>query len=168
MPNAKILSEKQAIVASLTEKFQNAAAGVIVDYKGITVAEDTELRAKMRENGVEYFVMKNTLSRFAAKNAGLDELCDVLEGTTSIAICEGDPVAAAKVVAEFSKKLADRTSSSSRLASWTARSSPWRRSRPWPTCPAERSWWPPFWAPSLPPSVVWPLCWTPTSLAWPA
>ena len=101
MPNAKILSEKQAIVASLTEKFQNAAAGVIVDYKGITVAEDTELRAKMRENGVEYFVMKNTLSRFAAKNAGLDELCDVLEGTTSIAICEGDPVAAAKVVAEF-------------------------------------------------------------------
>ena len=52
--------------------------------------------------------MKNTLSRFAAKNAGLDELCDVLEGTTSIAICEGDPVAAAKVVAEFSKKLADQ------------------------------------------------------------
>ena len=49
-----------------------------------------------------------TLSRFAAKNAGLDELCDVLEGTTSIAICEGDPVAAAKVVAEFSKKLADQ------------------------------------------------------------
>ena len=78
MPNAKILSEKQATVASLTEKFQNAAAGVIVDYRGITVAEDT----------------------------GLDELCDVLEGTTSIAICEGDPVAAAKVVAEFSKKLA--------------------------------------------------------------
>ena len=99
MPNAKILSEKQAIVASLTEKFQNAAAGVIVDYRGITVAEDTELRAKMRENGVEYFVVKNTLARFAAKNAGL-------EGTTSIAICEGDPVAAAKVVAEFSKKLA--------------------------------------------------------------
>ena len=84
MPNAKILSEKQAIVASLTEKFQNAAAGVIVDYRGITVAEDTELRAKMRENGVEYFVVKNTLARFAAKNAGLDELCDVLEGTTSM------------------------------------------------------------------------------------
>ena len=118
MPNAKILSEKQAIVADLTEKFQNAAAGVIVDYRGITVAEDTELRAQMRANGVEfrkaveggtfveYFVVKNTLARFAAKNAGLDALCDVLEGTTSIAVCEGDPVAAAKVVAEFSKKLA--------------------------------------------------------------
>ena len=103
MPNAKILSEKQAIVASLTEKFQNAAAGVIVDYRGITVAEDTELRAKMRENGVEYFVVKNTLARFAAKNAGLDELCDVLEGTTSIAICEGDPVAAAKKLAAQEK-----------------------------------------------------------------
>ena len=102
MPNAKILSEKQAIVADLTEKFKNAAAGVIVDYRGITVAEDTELRA----NGVEYFVVKNTLARFAAKNVGLDALCDVLEGTTSIAVCEGDPVAAAKVVAEFSKKLA--------------------------------------------------------------
>ena len=106
MPNAKILSEKQAIVADLTEKFQNAAAGVIVDYRGITVAEDTELRAQMRANGVEYFVVKNTLARFAAKNVGLDALCDVLEGTTSIAVCEGDPVAAAKVVAEFSKKLA--------------------------------------------------------------
>ena len=104
MPNAKILSEKQAIVADLTEKFQNAAAGVIVDYRGITVAEDTELRAQMRANGVEYFVVKNTLARFAAKNVGLDALCDVLEGTTSIAVCEGDPVA--KVVAEFSKKLA--------------------------------------------------------------
>ncbi len=105
MPNAKVLSEKQAIVASLTEKFQNSAAGVIVDYKGVTVAEDTALRVEMRNNGVEYFVMKNTLARFAAKNAGLDELIPVLEGTTSIAICEGDPVAAAKVVSEFSKKM---------------------------------------------------------------
>lgn len=93
-------------MAELTEKLQNAAAGVIVDYRGITVAEDTELRAKMREAGVDYFVMKNTLSRFAVKNAGLDELCDVLKGTTSIALCQGDPVAAAKVVSEFSKKLA--------------------------------------------------------------
>ena len=108
MPNSKVLESKKAIVDALATKLQGSTAAVFVDYKGITVAEDTELRAKMRENGVEYFVMKNTLSRFAAKNAGLDELCDVLEGTTSIAICEGDPVAAAKVVAEFSKKLADQ------------------------------------------------------------
>lgn len=106
MPNAKILSEKQAVVAELTEKLKNASAGVIVDYRGITVAEDTELRAKMREAGVDYFVMKNTLLRFAVKNAGLEDLTDVLKGTTSIALCQGDPVAAAKVVSEFSKKLA--------------------------------------------------------------
>ena len=106
MPNAKILSEKQAIVASLSEKLQSAAAGVVVDYRGITVAEDTALRAEMRKNGVEYLVVKNTLSRFACKNAGLEGLTDILEGTTSLAICQGDPVAAAKVVAEFSKKLA--------------------------------------------------------------
>ena len=106
MPNAKILSEKQAIVAALTEKFQNAAAGVIVDYKGVNVAEDTELRTKMREAGVDYFVAKNTLLRLAVDNAGLNELHDVLKGTTSVAICESDPVAAAKVVSEFSKKVA--------------------------------------------------------------
>ena len=53
MPNAKVLSEKQAIVAALTEKLQNSAAGVIVDYKGITVAEDTELRAECRKNNIE-------------------------------------------------------------------------------------------------------------------
>ena len=74
MPNAKVLSEKQAIVAELTEKLQNAASGVLVDYKGITVAEDTALRAEMRKNGVEYAVVKNTLTRFAVKNAGLEEI----------------------------------------------------------------------------------------------
>ena len=78
MPNAKVLSEKQAIVAELTEKLQNAASGVLVDYKGITVAEDTALRAEMRKNGVEYAVVKNTLTRFAVKNAGLEELSSVL------------------------------------------------------------------------------------------
>ena len=105
MPNAKVLSEKQAIVKELTEKLQNSAAGVLVDYKGITVAEDTALRVEMRKNGVDYFVVKNTLARFAAKEAGLEDLIPVLEGTTSLAICEGDPVAAARVVAEFSKKM---------------------------------------------------------------
>lgn len=64
MPNAKVLSEKQAIVAALTDKLQNAAAGVIVDYKGITVAEDTALRAECRNNNVEYAVIKNTPAAF--------------------------------------------------------------------------------------------------------
>ena len=105
MPNAKVLSEKQAIVAELTEKLQNAASGVLVDYKGITVAEDTALRAEMRKNGVEYAVVKNTLTRFAVKTAGLEELSPVLEGTTSLAVSATDPVAPAKVVSDFAKKM---------------------------------------------------------------
>ena len=95
MPNAKVLSEKQAIVAALTEKLQNAAAGLIVDYKGITVAEDTALRADCRENNVDYAVVKNTLLRFAFNNVGLNELDDQLNGTTSLAVCMDDPVAPA-------------------------------------------------------------------------
>ncbi len=104
MPNAKVLSEKQAIVASLTEKLQNASAGVLVDYKGITVAEDTALRAELRKNNVEYAVVKNTLLRFAAKNCGMDELDGILNGTTSLAICNDDPVAPARVINDFAKK----------------------------------------------------------------
>ena len=84
MPNAKVLSEKQAIVAALTDKLQNAAAGVLVDYKGITVAEDTALRAKCRENDIEYTVVKNTLLRFAFNNCGLNELDDQLNGKFEI------------------------------------------------------------------------------------
>ena len=104
MPNAKVLSEKQAIVANLTEKLQHAAAGVIVDYKGITVAEDTALRSECRSNGVDYAVVKNTLLRFAFNNVGLNELDEQLNGTTSLAISD-DPVAPARVLAGFAKKL---------------------------------------------------------------
>jgi len=105
MPNAKVLSEKQAVVAALTEKFQNSTAGVLVDYKGVTVAEDTALRSEMRKNGVEYAVVKNTLTRFAVQNAGMDELVSVLSGTTALAVSAVDPVAPAKVIAAFSKKM---------------------------------------------------------------
>ena len=104
MPNAKVLSEKQAIVAQLTEKIQNATAGVLVDYKGITVEEDTALRKECRENDVDYAVVKNTLLRFALNNTGLSELDDLLNGTTSLALCS-DPVAPARVMADYAKKL---------------------------------------------------------------
>ena len=104
MPNAKVLSEKQAIVASLTEKLQGAAAGVIVDYKGITVAQDTELRNQFRAAGVEYAVVKNTLTRFAANKAGYTEFDELLNGTTSMASTTDDPIAPARVVCEFAKK----------------------------------------------------------------
>ena len=107
MPNAKVLSEKQAIVASLTEKVQAAAAGVIVDYKGITVAEDTALRAECRQNNIEYAVVKNTLLRFAFHNVGMTELDEQLNGTTSLALCS-DPVAPARVMANYADKLKDK------------------------------------------------------------
>ena len=107
MPNAKVLSEKQAIVASLTEKLQGAAAGIIVDYKGITVAQDTELRNKFREAGVEYTVVKNTLTRFAANKAGYNHFDEMLNGTTSLATTTGDPIAPARIVCEFAKKNKD-------------------------------------------------------------
>ena len=104
MPNAKVLSEKQSIVSGLTEKLQNAAAGVIVDYKGITVAEDTALRTECRKNDVEYAVVKNTLLRFACKNVGLDDLSDLLNGTTALAI-SSDTVAPARIMNDYAKKL---------------------------------------------------------------
>lgn len=108
MPNAKVLSEKQAVVADLTNKLQNAAAGVLVDYKGITVAEDTALRAELRKNNVEYAVVKNTLLRFAVNNCGMNELDSLLNGTTSLAICQDDPVAPARVINDFAKKIDGR------------------------------------------------------------
>lgn len=105
MPNAQVLTEKQAIVAALTERLQNATSGVFVDYKGINVAEDTKLRAELREAGVEYTVVKNTLTRFAAKNVGFEELDPVLNGTTSLATTTGDPIAPIRIVSEFAKKM---------------------------------------------------------------
>ena len=108
MPNAKVLSEKQAIVASLTETLQSASSGVLVDYKGITVAEDTALRAELRAAGVEYSVVKNTLVRFATKNVGLDGLDEVLNGTTSMAVSKEDPIAPMRIINNYAKKLGDR------------------------------------------------------------
>lgn len=104
MPNANVLSEKQAIVAALTEKLQGASAGVLVDYKGITVSEDTELRAECRKNELDYAVVKNTLLRFACKNCGLDEMDEALNGTTALAVSHGDPIAPMSVINKFAKK----------------------------------------------------------------
>lgn len=93
MPSAKVLESKKARVQALTEMLDKATAGVIVDYKGITVEEDTKLRKELREAGVNYFVEKNSMLRFAVKNVGLDGLTDVLEGTSAIAVTEGDETA---------------------------------------------------------------------------
>ena len=108
MPNATVLSEKQAIVAALAERIKNAQSGILVDYKGITVAEDTELRAALRKEEVEYSVVKNTLTRKALDQLGMSELDSVLEGTTSLATSESDPIAPFRLVSEYSKKLNER------------------------------------------------------------
>ena len=104
MPNAKVLSEKQAIVAELTEKLKTAASGVLVDYKGITVAQDTALRAECRKNELDYAVVKNTLVRFAINNVGLNEMDEVLNGTTSLALSHSDPIAPMRVINKFAKQ----------------------------------------------------------------
>ena len=107
MPNAKVLSEKQAIVAALTERIQNASSGVFVDYKGINVAQDTELRTELRKNDVEYSVVKNTLTRFALDNCGLQEMTGILNGTTSLATSTGDPIAPFRIINDYAKKMND-------------------------------------------------------------
>ncbi len=104
MPNASVLSKKQEIVESLAGKLQNSCAGVLVDYSGTNVAVDTELRRKMRESNVDYSVIKNTLARFAIDKIGFNELDSVLNGTTALALSADDPVAPAKVLAEYAKK----------------------------------------------------------------
>lgn len=104
MPNAKVLESKKAIVDALSEKLQGATSAVFVDYKGITVAQDTALRNQFREAGVEYTVVKNTLTRFAANKAGYNQFDELLNGTTSMACTTGDPIAPARIICEFAKK----------------------------------------------------------------
>lgn len=103
MPSEKVLENKKAIVAQLTERFQNAQAGVLADYRGLTVEQDTALRVKLREAGVEYTVLKNNLTRFAVNAAGLEELDPILHGPTAIATSTDDVVAPAKILVEFAK-----------------------------------------------------------------
>lgn len=104
MPSAKVLEQKKQVVAELAERLKNSAAGVLVDYKGINVEQDTKLRRNFREAGVKYEVVKNTLLKLAVKEAGLDELEAVLDGTTAIATSDDDAVAPAKVFKDFVKE----------------------------------------------------------------
>lgn len=104
MANEKVLQEKQALVESLSQKLSSSVAGVIVQYEGISVADDTQLRRQLREAGVEYSVVKNTMLKRAADKAGLEGLDDILKGTTALAVSAEDPVAAAKILCEQAKK----------------------------------------------------------------
>ena len=101
MPSAKILTEKQAYVADLKAKLDGSVAGVIVDYKGISVADDTKLRKELREAGVEYFVVKNTMLKLALAGTSLEGMSSVLEGTTAIAISGEDRIAPARILCKY-------------------------------------------------------------------
>ena len=103
MPNAKILAQKKQVVEELTDKLKYQA-GVLVDYKGIGVNDDTNMRVKLREANVEYSVIKNSMMRFAIKNVGFDEMDSILVGTTSLAVSKDDSVAPARLIKEHADK----------------------------------------------------------------
>ena len=105
MPSKSILEQKQAIVADLAEKLKASPAGVVVNYQGITVEADTKMRKALREAGVDYKVLKNSLTGRACEEVGLGDMKQYLTGMTAIAIGTSDPVAPAKVLKEYAEKI---------------------------------------------------------------
>lgn len=103
MPNASVLEQKQKQVAELSEKLKGSVVGVVVDYKGTTVADDTALRKELRENNVEYFVVKNTILGRAIDGTDLADMSFALEGTTAIALSTEDYTAAARILCKFAE-----------------------------------------------------------------
>lgn len=103
MPSEKVLEAKKAQVAEVIETLKEAQTGILVDYRGLNVEEDTDLRNKLRAANVKYFVIKNTLLRLASKETGLEGLDEALHGPTAIAVSSEDAVAPAKVLSDFAK-----------------------------------------------------------------
>ena len=103
MPSEKILELKKQQVADLKAKIDASCAGVVVSYQGINVADDTKLRKELREAGVDYAVVKNTLLHLAVDGTSLQGMDDVLEGTTALAVSNDDYVAAARILGKFAK-----------------------------------------------------------------
>ncbi|MBQ2944579.1 MAG: 50S ribosomal protein L10 [Ruminococcus sp.] len=104
LPSAKILEQKQQLVADLTERIKGSCTGLLVTYEGINVADDTKLRKELREAGVQYTVIKNTLLQRAFSETGLSDLDQHLAGTTAIATSDDDYVAAARILCGFADK----------------------------------------------------------------
>ena len=102
--NKPIIEAKQNLVQDIAGKFEAAASVVVVDYRGLTVAQVTELRKQLREAGVEFKVYKNTLVRRATEQAGFEAINEVLTGPNAIAFSNEDVVAPAKIINEFAKK----------------------------------------------------------------
>ena len=104
MPSKNVLQQKQDAVKDLSEKLKTAKSLILADYRGLTVEQDTELRNALRKAGVEYHVVKNTLTRFAAKENNIEGLDSFLKGPTALAMSSTDLVAPAKVLSEYAKK----------------------------------------------------------------
>ncbi len=101
MPNKEVLELKKAQVADIKERLDKAVAGVLVDYSGISVADDTALRKELREAGVKYTVVKNSIIHLAIEGTDLADMDSVLNGNTAIATCEEDHVAAARILNKY-------------------------------------------------------------------
>ena len=99
----KSKAQKQKDLESLTEQFQKAETAMVVGFKGMTVAKDQELRNQLREAGVSYEVVKNTLARKAAAGTPLEAAADQFKGVTAVALSSGDPVSLSKAISKFSK-----------------------------------------------------------------
>ena len=105
MPSKAILEQKQQVVSDLSEMIRNSVSGVIVNYQGITVDDDTKMRKALREAGVKYMVVKNTLTGRACDACGYSEIKQHLTGMTAIAVSENDAVAPAKILKEYADKI---------------------------------------------------------------
>src|SRR5690606_31606708 len=100
---SKVLEAKKAVVNEIAEKLQQAASVVVVDYRGLSVAQVTELRKQLREAGVEFKVYKNSMARRATEAAGLEGLNEHLTGPNAIAFSTEDVIAPAKILNDFAK-----------------------------------------------------------------
>jgi large subunit ribosomal protein L10 len=99
----KTRAQKQQNLEALTEQFQKATAAMLVGFQKLTVAKDQELRNQLREAGVRYEVVKNTLARKAAEGTPFEQATDHFKGVTALALSEGDPVSLSKAISKFTK-----------------------------------------------------------------
>ena len=97
------VEQKQVVVNEIKEKLEKATSAVLVDARGLSVAEDTELRKQLREAGVDYKVYKNTMMNFAVEGTQFEGLKDYFEGPSAIAICYDDPTVAAGILSKYMK-----------------------------------------------------------------
>lgn len=104
---SKLMEQKKQLVSEIATKFRDSQSTVLVDYRGLDVAEVTELRKQLREAGVDYKVYKNSMSRRAAAEVELSELDEILVGPTAIAFSNDDVVAPAKIINNFIKEHKD-------------------------------------------------------------